>query len=113
MLDESQFSCADNYINQSTILYFMLHPYLLKRGKVRRTGSDGALEGGWPAIRAVAATLQLASESQDKQQCFNCVKECNQRCCHYLPASPASRIRDVREQRFISLAISVESLANV
>jgi hypothetical protein len=57
------FACADNYINQSPILYFMTYPYLLKRGKVRRTGSDGR-GGVRPAKRAVAATLQVASKSQ-------------------------------------------------
>jgi len=28
MLNESQFSCAENYINQSPTLYFKRHPYL-------------------------------------------------------------------------------------
>jgi len=63
MLNESQFACADNCNNQSPILYFMRQPYLLKRGKVRRTGSDGGA-GVWPARRAVAATLQVASKNQ-------------------------------------------------
>jgi len=66
MFNESQFGCADNYINQSPILYFIQPSIFITtwHGMADRIKRPRRV---WPARRAMAAmpaTLQVASKSQ-------------------------------------------------